>query len=115
MTARVAYCLAPGRQRSALGRLSNYTLVTQSIGDKRVQFVGDTAGRSETSAFAASHHCAYGAEMSEWTQLVDGVNFGEGPRWHDGELWYSDFYQQTIYRVSTAGQLAPIEASHERT
>ncbi|MET0662150.1 MAG: SMP-30/gluconolactonase/LRE family protein [Ilumatobacteraceae bacterium] len=36
--------------------------------------------------------------------LVDGVDFGEGPRWHDGRLWYSDFYQRAIYSVTTAGE-----------
>lgn len=35
--------------------------------------------------------------------LVDGVDFGEGPRWHDGELWYSDFHQKAIYAVSPDG------------
>jgi sugar lactone lactonase YvrE len=35
--------------------------------------------------------------------LVDGVDFGEGPRWHEGELWYSDFYQRAIYAVTTGG------------
>jgi sugar lactone lactonase YvrE len=32
--------------------------------------------------------------------LVDGLDFGEGPRWHDGRLWYSDFFQ---HRVSAVG------------
>jgi sugar lactone lactonase YvrE len=36
--------------------------------------------------------------------LVDGVDFGEGPRWHDGELWYSDFYQRCIYAVTASGE-----------
>lgn len=35
--------------------------------------------------------------------LVDGIDFGEGPRWHDGELWYSDFHQRAIYAVTPAG------------
>ena len=35
--------------------------------------------------------------------LVDGVDFGEGPRWHDGTLWYSDFHQRSIYRVTADG------------
>jgi len=35
--------------------------------------------------------------------LVDGIDFGEGPRWHEGELWYSDFYQHAIYAVTSAG------------
>jgi sugar lactone lactonase YvrE len=36
--------------------------------------------------------------------LVDGVDFGEGPRWHDGRLWYSDFHQHAIYSVSLEGE-----------
>lgn len=36
--------------------------------------------------------------------LIDGVDFGEGPRWRDGSWWYSDFYQQRVYRVSAAGE-----------
>ncbi|HVT76386.1 MAG TPA: SMP-30/gluconolactonase/LRE family protein, partial [Acidimicrobiales bacterium] len=42
--------------------------------------------------------------------LVDGVDFGEGPRWHDGELWYSDFYQRTIYAVTPAGTRRAVHA-----
>jgi sugar lactone lactonase YvrE len=36
--------------------------------------------------------------------LVDGVDFGEGPRWHDDRLWYSDFYQRAIYAVTADGE-----------
>jgi sugar lactone lactonase YvrE len=38
-----------------------------------------------------------------WDVLVDGVDFGEGPRWHDGRLWYSDFHQAAIYSVDSDG------------
>ncbi len=38
-------------------------------------------------------------QQAEWTTVVDGIDFGEGPRWHDGRLWFSDFYQQTISSV----------------
>lgn len=31
--------------------------------------------------------------------MIDGIDFGEGPRWHDGRLWFSDFFQQTISSV----------------
>ena len=31
--------------------------------------------------------------------VVGGVDFGEGPRWHDGRLWYSDFYLRAIYKI----------------
>ncbi len=40
---------------------------------------------------------------SNWERLVGGVDFGEGPRWHDGRLWYSDFHQATIYSVGEGG------------
>lgn len=32
--------------------------------------------------------------------LLDGLTFPEGPRWHDGRLWFSDFYN---YRVVALG------------
>ncbi len=35
----------------------------------------------------------------EWTTVIDGIDFGEAPRWHDGRLWFSDFFQQTISSV----------------
>jgi len=35
----------------------------------------------------------------DWTLVIEGIDFGEGPRWHDGRLWFSDFYQQTISSV----------------
>lgn len=38
-----------------------------------------------------------------WALLVDGVDFGEGPRWHDGRLWYSDFHQRAIHSVGPDG------------
>src|ERR1700712_236105 len=38
------------------------------------------------------------------TLLVGGVDFGEGPRWHDDRLWYSDFYQRAIYTVTEHGE-----------
>lgn len=41
--------------------------------------------------------------MDDWSLLVDGVDFGEGPRWHEGALWYSDFHQRAVYRVTADG------------
>jgi sugar lactone lactonase YvrE len=35
--------------------------------------------------------------------LVGGIDFGEGPRWHDGRLWYSDFFQRRVCAVSADG------------
>ena len=37
--------------------------------------------------------------------LTDGIYFGEGPRWHDGRLWFSDFYAHAVKSVSSAGDL----------
>ncbi len=35
--------------------------------------------------------------------LIGGIDFGEGPRWHEGRLWYSDFHQKTVYSVGFDG------------
>jgi sugar lactone lactonase YvrE len=35
--------------------------------------------------------------------LLDGLCFGEGPRWHDGALWLSDMHAHTVLRVTEAG------------
>lgn len=37
--------------------------------------------------------------------LTEGIYFGEGPRWHDGRLWFSDFYAHAVKSVSLAGDL----------
>lgn len=42
--------------------------------------------------------------MADLETIVDGVDFGEGPRWRDDLLWYSDFYQHRVYTVNTAGK-----------
>jgi len=42
--------------------------------------------------------------MADFELLIDGINFGEGPRWHHDRLWYSDFYQHTVYTVSADGR-----------
>lgn len=36
--------------------------------------------------------------------LVEGGHFFEGPRWHDGTWWVSDFYAHTVSTVTTDGQ-----------
>lgn len=37
--------------------------------------------------------------------LAEGIYFGEGPRWHDGRLWFSDFYAHRVCSVDLAGDL----------
>ncbi len=41
--------------------------------------------------------------MSDLSVFAEGVDFGEGPRWHDGKFWYSDFYQHTVYSIGSDG------------
>lgn len=38
-----------------------------------------------------------------WKQIISGIDFGEGPRWHDGRLWFSDFFQRSISSVGDDG------------
>ena len=35
--------------------------------------------------------------------LIDGLCFGEGPRWRDGALWLSDMHAQQVLRVTPTG------------
>ncbi len=35
--------------------------------------------------------------------ILEGLSFGEGPRWHDGALWFSDFYRHGVYRFVDDG------------
>lgn len=37
--------------------------------------------------------------------LAEGIYFGEGPRWHAGRLWFSDFYAHAVKSVSLSGDL----------
>jgi sugar lactone lactonase YvrE len=40
----------------------------------------------------------------ELTTLVDGLAFGEGPRWRDDRLWYSDMHRRVVETVTLDGQ-----------
>jgi sugar lactone lactonase YvrE len=35
---------------------------------------------------------------------MEGIRFGESPRWHDGRLWFSDLAGQTIHAVDLGGR-----------
>ncbi|HVN42315.1 MAG TPA: SMP-30/gluconolactonase/LRE family protein, partial [Steroidobacteraceae bacterium] len=43
--------------------------------------------------------------MSDSTVLATGLFFGEGPRWHAGRLWFSDFYDHAVKSVGTGGDV----------
>lgn len=42
------------------------------------------------------------------TILLDGLRFGEGPRWHKGRLWFSDMHDCKVLAVDLNGQLETI-------
>ena len=42
-------------------------------------------------------------EHYEARVLREGLSFGEGPRWHDGRLWFSDFYRHAIFSINEDG------------
>jgi len=33
------------------------------------------------------------------TVIHTGLDFGEGPRWHDGRLWFSDFFRHGVFTL----------------
>jgi sugar lactone lactonase YvrE len=40
--------------------------------------------------------------------LIDGFSLVEGPRWHEGRLWFSDMIGQKVYTVDLKGNLKEI-------
>lgn len=45
---------------------------------------------------------------SRFTVIADGLHYLEGPRWHDGHLWFVDFYTNCVYRVEDDGTVRPV-------
>ncbi len=35
--------------------------------------------------------------------FIEGLHFGECPRWHDGRLWFADFYQSAVLSADESG------------
>ena len=49
--------------------------------------------------------------MSRSTRLlVDGLVFGEGPRWRDDRLWLSDMHGEAVYTTDLSGRLEKVVA-----
>ena len=46
------------------------------------------------------------------TFLVDGFLYGEGPRWHDGRLWFVDTQGDAIHTVDESGALEVAVRTH---
>ena len=41
--------------------------------------------------------------MRKASILAEDLYFGEGPRWHSGRLWFSDFYERAVKSVDRDG------------
>ena len=46
--------------------------------------------------------------------LLDGIVFPEGPRWHEGKLWFSDIFAGKVMTVDLDGRAAVIASVPER-
>jgi sugar lactone lactonase YvrE len=40
--------------------------------------------------------------------VLDGLVFGEGPRWHDGRLWFSDMHDHRVVATTLDGDVTTI-------
>lgn len=40
--------------------------------------------------------------------LATGIRFGEGPRWHKCELWFSDMHAQRVMRMAADGEVRQV-------
>ncbi len=45
--------------------------------------------------------------------LREGLAFGEAPRWHEGRLWYSDFYRHGVFSIDERGTAERLELTVE--
>src|SRR6185503_4651473 len=53
-------------------------------------------------------------QNTELETLIDGLSFPEAPRWHDGKLWFSDFYSLGVLAVDLRGNATTVVEVPER-
>src|SRR3954468_15521319 len=83
------------------------TLSTSSPGPGDGSAISVTSRRWESFRTAARMSGLYDrrlAAVSALPVLLDGIGFGEGPRWHDGRLWFSDFHRHAVSSVGDDGE-----------
>ena len=52
--------------------------------------------------------------MNTPSLLIDGLAFAEAPRWHDGALWFSDFFQRQVFSADAQGRTRVVaEVAHQ--
>ena len=49
---------------------------------------------------------------SDLRPFLTGLAFPESPRWHDGALWFSDFYTHEVQRVDMMGHRSTVVTVH---
>lgn len=47
-------------------------------------------------------------KASDFETVADGLTFPEGPRWHDGKFWFSDFYTYSVYTLDADNKLEAV-------
>ena len=45
--------------------------------------------------------------------VLEGGSYFEGPRWHDGQWWVSDFYRHTVSRVAEDAETVVLEVENQ--
>ena len=43
--------------------------------------------------------------MTSATVVAEGLYFGEGPRWHEDRLWFSDFHDRSVQSMDESGRV----------
>ena len=46
--------------------------------------------------------------MAEPSVLAKDLGFTEGPRWHEGKLWFSDFISQKVHTIDLDGNISDV-------
>ena len=89
------------RPRRALGVRPAIRTGGPAVRRPRLRTVGPRSGARVRGSFV----CDEEVSVEEYAALVvrGGLGFGEAPRWHDGRLWYSDFYRRAIYSMAADG------------
>lgn len=52
--------------------------------------------------------------MVATTPFADGISFPEAPRWHLGQLWFSDIFGQRVMRATPEGALTVVAELDDR-
>jgi sugar lactone lactonase YvrE len=46
--------------------------------------------------------------------FLDGLNFPENPRWHDGSLWFADIHAHRVLRATPSGKVSEVATFNDR-